>query len=135
MTLQAQRAQDSDSGRSFTDFRRGAEYQVERRVTIWLTGNRHAELPNIQRLAAVPIHRAKVAYAPEVRRFQMRPADQFADHPGFRQNPVVVAWYEPVIGDAANNPTPCCTVPWRSKKDIAWGDCHHAASGRLHRNR
>src|SRR5215510_11859762 len=72
------------------------------------------EVPSVQRLAAVAIHRAKVAHAAKVRHFQMRPADQLADHPGVRENPVVVTWNEPIIGDAADGPTPCCTVPWRS---------------------
>src|SRR6266849_5162199 len=104
MALQAQRAYDGDAGRSFTDLRRGAEYQVQRRVTIWSAGSYYAELPNVQRLAAVPMHRAKVADAAKVMHFQMRPVEQFADHPGFRKNPVVVAWNESAIRDGANRP-------------------------------
>src|SRR6202035_3529055 len=99
--------QDSDPGRGLSDLRGRAEYQVQRGVTIWSPGARHAELPDVHRLAAVPAHCTKVAYAPKVTHFQMRLAAEFANHPGLRKTPVVVAWDEPAIRDGADSPKPC----------------------------
>src|SRR5262252_1164560 len=129
MALQAQRAQDSDPRSGLADLRGGAEYQVQRPLTIWCPGASHAELPDVQRLAAVPASCTNVAHSPKVTHFQMRLAGQLANHPGLRKNPVVVAWHEPAIRDAANRPPPRLTVPWRSQKDVAWSDRQYAASG------
>src|SRR5712671_548168 len=127
MALQAQSAQDSDSGSCLADLRGSPKYEIQRRVAIRSPGVRHAELPNVQRLAAVPAYYPKIAHSPKVRHFQWRGADQFTNHPGIRKHPIGVTWNKAAIRNAANSPSPRLTVPRRRKKGIAWSDCHHSA--------
>src|SRR6516165_5617427 len=133
MALQEQRAQDSDSGGGLADLRGGPKYEIHGRVTIRSAGARHAELPNVERLAAVPAHCPKIAYTPKVLHFQRRVADQFTNYPGIRKHPVAVTWNESASGDAANNPPPRCTVTRRREKDIALAAGCRSQSNRLKR--
>src|SRR5262249_13430566 len=57
------------------------------------------------------------------------------NHPGIREHPVLVAWNEPALGNAANSPPSRFTVPRRRAEGIARSNCHRTACRRLHRDR